>query len=139
MYRGSLVTTRPGDAEAGAGGTSATLVQQGADGCLPLEDTQACVSPYGMPADGRPSATSDTQCATSSGIQCATNGIQCATESGIPHTTKSSIQYATGNDLSLAVTGLSKGQRRVLQFLLANRDPHDSSRTVLLGYYTVLN
>src|SRR5262249_19141666 len=32
---------------------------------------------------------------------------------------------------------LSKGQQRVLQFLVANRDPSDPSRTVLVGYHAI--
>ena len=78
------------------------------------------------------------------GTQPATNGIQPATESstqpatnGVQPATESSTRYATGSDISLTATGLSKGQRRVLQFLLANRNLYNPSRTIIIGYYTI--
>ncbi len=80
---------------------------------------------------------SGTQYATNGGTQPATSGTQYAPESGTPPKIKSGTQYATGNNIPLAVIGLSKGQRRVLQFLLANREPHNPSRTVLIGYHTI--
>ena len=84
-----------------------------------------------------PAPESGTQYATNGGTQPATSGTQYATESGTPPKIKSGTQYATGNNIPLAVIGLSKGQRRVLQFLLANREPHNPSRTVLIGYHTI--
>jgi hypothetical protein len=93
---------------------------------------------------GTQPATNGTQPATKSGIQPATNGTQPATKSGTQPATngtqpaiESGTRYATGSDILLTVTGLSKGQRRVLQFLLANRDLYDPSRTVIIGYYTI--
>ena len=77
------------------------------------------------------------QHATQSGTQTATSSIQSAADKSIPHAPISSVQYATGSDIPLAIPGLSKGQQRVLQFLVANRDPSDSSRTVLVGYHTI--
>jgi hypothetical protein len=85
---------------------------------------------------GTQPATNGIQPATGSGTQPATNGIQPATGSGTQPATNGT-RYATGSDLLLTVTGLSKGQRRVLQFLLANRDLYDPSRTVIIGYYTI--
>src|SRR5438128_9552996 len=61
------------------------------------------------------------QYATKDGTQPATNSIQSAADRSIPHAPISSIQYATGSDIPLANLGLSKGQWRVLQFLVANR------------------
>jgi hypothetical protein len=86
---------------------------------------------------GTQPATNGTQPATESGTQPATNGTQPATESGTQPATESGTRYVTGSDIFLTVTGLSKGQRRVLQFLLANRDLYDPSRTVIIGYYTI--
>src|SRR5712691_4460985 len=84
-----------------------------------------------------PAPASGTQYATNGGTQPATSGTQYAPESGTPPKIKSGTQYATGNNIPLAVIELSKGQRRVLQFLLANREPHNPSRTVLIGYHTI--
>jgi hypothetical protein len=83
-----------------------------------------------VPSDG-------TQHATQGGTQHTTSSIQSATDRGIPDVPISSIQYATGSDIPLAIPGLSKGQRRVLQFLVANRDPSDPSRTLLVGYHAI--
>jgi hypothetical protein len=77
------------------------------------------------------------QYATQGGTQPATNSIQSAADRSIPHAPISSIQYATGSDIPLGIPGLSKGQRRALQFLIANRDPSDPSRTVLIGYHAI--
>jgi hypothetical protein len=102
--------------------------------------------------NGTQTATNDPQCATFGGIdvpsdsiqyatqggtQPATNSIQSATDRSIPHAAISSIQYATGSDIPLATPSLSKGQRRALQFLVANRDPSNPSRTVLIGYHAI--
>jgi hypothetical protein len=83
-----------------------------------------------VPSDG-------IQHATQGGTQPTTSSIQSATDRSIPHASISSTQYATGSDIPLAIPGLSKGQRRVLQFLVANRDPSDPSRTVLVGYHAI--
>ena len=83
-----------------------------------------------VPSDG-------IQHATRGGTQHATSSIQSATDRDIPDVTISSTQYAAGSDIPLAIPGLSKGQRRVLQFLVANRDPSDPSRTVLVGYHAI--
>jgi hypothetical protein len=87
---------------------------------------------------GRIEVPSDSiQYATEGGTLHATSSIQPAAERGIPHTPVSSIQYATGSDIPLATPGLSKGQRRALQFLLANRDSSDPSQTVVIGYHAI--
>src|SRR6266568_3858713 len=57
-----------------------------------------------------------------------------ATESDIPPIIKSSTPSATQEEVSLAVAGLSKGQQRVLRFLLSNRDVSNHSRTIPIGY-----
>jgi hypothetical protein len=102
--------------------------------------------------DGIQTDTNGSQCATSSGIevpsdgiqytiqdgtQPATSSIQSASDRSIPHAPISSVQYATGSNTPLASPGLSKGQRRALQFLVANRDPTDPSRTVPIGYHAI--
>src|SRR5262245_49883966 len=102
--------------------------------------------------NGTQTATNDPQCDTLGGIgvpfdgiqyttqggtQPATNSIQSATDRSLPHAGINSILYATVSDIPLATPGLSKGQRRALQFLVANRDPSDPSRTVLIGYHAI--
>jgi hypothetical protein len=42
--------------------------------------------------------------------------------------------YATNNEDTLTLTDLSKGQQRVLSFLLSNRDTATPSRTIPIGY-----
>ena len=61
--------------------------------------------------------------------------IQSATDGSIPYAPVSSIQYATGNDISLATQ--ASQQRRALQFLIANRDSSDPSQTVVIGYHAI--
>lgn len=102
--------------------------------------------------NGLQRATNGLQYATRGGVEVSSDGIQHATQGGTQHTTSSiqsaadgsrphapmsSTPYATGSDIPLAIPGLSKGQRRVLQFLVANRDPSDPSRTVLVGYHAI--
>jgi hypothetical protein len=77
------------------------------------------------------------QYATQDGPQPATSNTQTAADRSIPHTPISGIQYATGSDIPLVPPSLSKGQQRVLQFLVANRDPTDPSRTVTIGYHAI--
>jgi hypothetical protein len=104
------------------------------------------------PHNGIQTATNSLQDATSHGIEAtdssilhatqnsgqhATNSIQSAADRSIPTTLGSSRQYATGSDIPLAHLGLSKGQRRVLQFLLANRDATNPTRTLLVGYHAI--
>jgi hypothetical protein len=91
-----------------------------------------CAIPSGLelPSDGIQYTPQDE-------TQPATNNIQSATNRSIPHAPMSSIQYATGSDILLALPGLSKGQGRALQFLVANRDPTDPSRTVPIGYHAI--
>jgi hypothetical protein len=84
----------------------------------------------GVPSDG-------IQYATQGRTLDATNSIQSATDRNIPYTPVSSIQYATGSDIPLATSSLSKGQRRALQFLIANRDSSDPSQTVVIGYHAI--
>jgi hypothetical protein len=115
----------------------------------------------------KPVSRSGTQPATNNGTQPANNGTQYTTNSsaeassssiqyapyrgahratistlsaadgGIPQAPISSIQYAADDDIALTTTSLSKGQRRALQFLCANRDPSDPSRTVPIGYHAI--
>jgi hypothetical protein len=102
--------------------------------------------------NGIQTARSDPQYATPEGIDPSLNGIQYATQGGpqpatsstqtafdrsIPHASASGILYAAESDIPLVLPGLSKGQRRVLQFLIANRDPTDPSRTVTIGYHAI--
>jgi hypothetical protein len=87
---------------------------------------------------GRIEVPSDSiQDATEGGTLHATSSIQSAADRGIPHAPVSSIQYATGSDIPLTTPGLSKGQRRALQFLIANRDSSDPSQTVVIGYHAI--
>ena len=81
--------------------------------------------------------SSGTQCATLSGIQPAMSSIQSAPHRSTPYPVMSSTQYATGSDVPLAFPDLSKGQRRALQFLVANRDLNEPSRTVPIGYHAI--
>ena len=62
------------------------------------------------------------------------SSTQHATESDTLKGHQGSTLSATQEDVSLAVTGLSKGQQRVLQFLLSNRDGSNHSRTIPIGY-----
>src|SRR6266700_1751255 len=66
--------------------------------------------------------------------QSPQSNTQSATESGTLSTLESSILYATKEEASLAVAGLSKGQQRVLRFLLSNRDASNHSHTIPIGY-----
>ena len=81
--------------------------------------------------------SSSIQDAPSRGLQPATISTLSAADSSIPQAPISSILYAAGSDIALTTTGLSKGQRRALQFLSANRDPSDPSRTVPIGYHAI--
>src|SRR5215510_11898173 len=90
----------------------------------------------------QPATESDTQPVRQSNIQSVPRGSrqsarssrQPATESDTQEVQQSSTLSATQEDISLAVTGLSKGQQRVLQFLLSNRDSVNHSRTIPIGY-----
>ena len=73
-------------------------------------------------SDTQPARQSDRQSVPKSSRQSAQSNIQPATESDITPIQGSSIQPATYEKISLAVTGLSKGQQRVLRFLLSNQD-----------------
>ena len=57
-----------------------------------------------------------------------------ATESDTQAVHDSSTLSVTQEGVPLAVTGLSKGQQRVLRFLLSNRDASNYSRTIPIGY-----
>ena len=85
-------------------------------------------------SDTQPARQSDRLSAPKSSRQSAQSNIQPATESDITPIQGSSIQPATYEKISLAVTGLSKGQQRVLRFLLSNRDASNRSRTIPIGY-----
>ena len=82
----------------------------------------------------QPAQQSDRQPVPKSGRQSAQSNTQPATESGTTTIQESSTQPITYEKISLAVTGLSKGQQRVLRFLLANRDASNRSRTIPIGY-----
>jgi hypothetical protein len=77
------------------------------------------------------------QYATHNGPQPATSSTQPAADRSIPHARISGTQYATESGIPLVPPSLSKGQQRVLQFLAANRDPTDPSRTVPIGYHAI--
>ena len=96
----------------------------------PLMAHSATSGGIGVPSDG-------IQYATQGRTLDATNSIQSATDGSILYAPVSSIQYATGNDISLATSSLSKGQRRALQFLIANSDSSDPSQTVVIGYHAI--
>ena len=51
--------------------------------------------------------------------------------------TKSSTQYAPKSDTPDSFIGLSKGQERVLRYLIKNRDPEHPHQTVIIGYDTI--
>ena len=51
--------------------------------------------------------------------------------------TKSSTQYVTKSDIPNSLIGLSKGQERVLRYLIKNRDPEHPHQTVIIGYDTI--
>jgi hypothetical protein len=82
----------------------------------------------------QPATKSDIQSVPKSSTQCAKSSTQPATKSDIPKVPQSNTLSATQEDVSLAVTGLSKGQQRALQFLLSNRDESNYSRTIPIGY-----
>jgi hypothetical protein len=92
----------------------------------------------------QPATKSDTQPATSSiqsapsrskrNTQPATSSIRDTAKSDIPDLKKSSILYATTKNTSRRTLGLSKGQQRVLRYLMANRLPHEPTRTAPVGY-----
>ena len=85
---------------------------------------------------------SDTLSARQSNIQSVPKGSRQSAKSSTQHATESDIQEvhqsstlsATQEYVSLSVTGLSKGQQRVLQFLLSNRDSVNHARTIPIGY-----
>jgi predicted transcriptional regulator len=124
------------------------LRQKPSETSEPSHSSQALVSPgesisQSIPQSNTLSATeSDTQTAlqgniqpvSKSGRQPAISNTLSATESDILSTTKSSILPATQEEVSLAVAGLSKGQQRVLRFLLSNRDVSNHSHTIPIGY-----
>lgn len=118
----------------------------------PAAQTAATPSPRAAPAstkrhpqhvmksDTQPAtfrSKSSTQPATSktkSDIQYATSDTRGATKSDIPDLGKSSTQYATTKSPSRRTAGLPKGQQRVLRYLMANRLPHEPTRTIPIGY-----
>src|SRR5262249_25749338 len=77
---------------------------------------------------------SDVQPVSKSSTQSAQSDTHTTTESDTTTIQESSTQPVTYEKISLAVTGLSKGQQRVLRFLLANRDASNRSRTIPIGY-----
>ena len=82
----------------------------------------------------QPVTESDILSARRSSTQPAQSSIQPVTESDILHVAKSDTQPVTPEEIPLAVTGLSKGQQRVLRFLLSHRDTSNRSRTIPIGY-----
>ena len=85
---------------------------------------------------------SDTQTALQGNIQPvskssrqpARSNTLSATESDTLSAIKSNTLPAPQEEVSLAVAGLSKGQQRVLRFLLSNRDISNHSHTIPIGY-----
>ena len=124
------------------------LRQKPSETSEPSHSSQTLVSPGGsapqsIPQSNTLSATeSDTQTARQGNIQpvskssrqSARSSTPSATESDIPPIIKSSTPSATQEEVSLAVAGLSKGQQRVLRFLLSNRDVSNHSHTIPIGY-----
>ena len=96
---------------------------------IPQSDTQPATESGTQAAQ-----QSDRQPVTKSSTQAAQSDTQAATESDTTTLQGSSIQPATYEKISLAVTGLSRGQQRVLRFLLSNRDALNRSRTIPIGY-----
>jgi hypothetical protein len=82
----------------------------------------------------QPARPSNRQPATESSTQPAQSNTLSATESSMIQPQESSTLSATKEEVSLAVAGLSKGQQRVLQFLLTHRDTLNHSRTIPIGY-----
>src|SRR5688500_1788345 len=82
----------------------------------------------------QPATESGVQYDTKSGTQPAKSGTQPATESGVQYDTKSGTQPATESGSLFTMVGLSKGQERVLKYLLSIRDIHNPSQTVPVGY-----
>jgi hypothetical protein len=76
----------------------------------------------------------DIQTVPKSSRQSAKRNTLPATESDTQIVHDSSILSVTQEGVPLAVTGLSKGQQRVLRFLLSNRDALNHSRTIPIGY-----
>lgn len=90
-------------------------------------------------------ATSDTQSTTSGSTQSATKSstqpakkdTQPVTKSSTQPATKSGVQPVTESSIPNGFIGLSKGQERVLRYLMKNRDPEHPSQTVIIGYDTI--
>ena len=76
----------------------------------------------------------DIQTVPKSSRQSAKSNTLPATESDTQIVHDSSTLSVTQEGVPLAVTGLSKGQQRVLRFLLSNRDALNHSRTIPIGY-----
>jgi hypothetical protein len=124
------------------------LRQKPSDTSEPSHSSQALVSPgesisQSIPQSDTLSATeSDTLSALQGNIQPVSKSSRqparsdtlSATESDTLSTIKSSTLPATQEEVSLAVAGLSKGQQRVLRFLLSNRDVSNHSHTIPIGY-----
>ena len=85
-------------------------------------------------SDTQPARQSNRQPVPKGSTQPARSSTQPATESDTQKAHQGNTLSATQEDVSLAVTGLSKGQQRVLQFLLSNRDGLNHSRTIPIGY-----
>ena len=98
--------------------------------------TQPATSSGTQPAKSgtQPATIDGTQPATESGIQYAKSGIQPATENGIQYATENGTQPATESGILLTMVGLSKGQERVLKYLMSICDTQNPSQTVPVGY-----
>ena len=119
--------------------SSQTLVSPGesAPQSIPQSNTQSATKsdiPTIHESDTQSATESDTQSALQSDIQSAKSNTQSATKSDTLSTLESSTLYVTKEEASLAVAGLSKGQQRVLRFLLSNRDASNHSHTIPIGY-----
>jgi hypothetical protein len=99
----------------------------------PLETYESSTQ-HATESDTQPARLSNIQPVPKGGRQPARSSTQHATESDTSKVHQGSTLSATQEDVSLAVTGLSKGQQRVLQFLLSNRDGSHHSRTMPVGY-----
>jgi hypothetical protein len=127
--------------------SSQTLVSPGgsAPQSIPQGNTLSATesdTPTTHESNTLPATESDTQTALQRNIQpvsksstlSAKSNTLPATESDTLSTLESSTLSATQEEISLVVAGLSKGQQRVLRFLLSNRDTSHHSHTITIGY-----
>ncbi len=99
-------------------------------------DTQTALQRNRQPAKSStlPASSSDTQTALQRNRQPAKSSTLPASSSDTHEPLDSSTLPAPQEEVALAVAGLSKGQQRVLQFLLSNRSVSNLYRTIPIGY-----